>query len=68
MDKMLLDELLMLNASEKLALIEELYKSLDKPDPEVDKAWLDVAADRQAAVLKGEAKLISSDEVFGKYR
>ena len=68
MDKMLLDELLMLNASEKLALIEELYKSLDKPDPEVDKAWLHVAADRQSAVLKGEAKLISSDEVFGKYR
>ena len=68
MDKMLLEEVLMLNASEKLALIEELYKSLDKPDPEVEKAWLDVAADRQSAVLKGEATIISSDEVFGKYR
>ncbi|NTV66949.1 MAG: addiction module protein [Chlorobaculum sp.] len=68
MDKTLLEEVLMLNASEKLALIEVLYESLDKPDPEVDKAWLDVAAERQAAVLKGEARLISSDEVFGKYR
>jgi len=68
MDKTLLDEILMLNASEKLALIEVLYESLDKPDPEVDKAWLDVAAGRQAAVLRGEAKLIAPDEVFGKYR
>jgi hypothetical protein len=68
MNKMLLDEVLMLNASEKLALIEVLYKSLDKPDPEVDKAWVDVAANTQAAFFKGEAKLISSDEVFGKYR
>jgi hypothetical protein len=68
MDKTLLEEVLMLNASEKLALIEVLYESLDKPDPEVDKAWLDVAAERHAAVLKGEARLISSDEVFGKYR
>jgi predicted nucleic acid-binding protein len=68
MDKTLLEEVLMLNASEKLALIEVLYESLDKSDPEVDKAWLDVAAERQAAVLKGEARLISSDEVFGKYR
>jgi len=67
-DKMLLEEVLMLNASEKLALIEVLYESLDKSDPEVDKAWLNVAAERQAAVLNGDARLISSDEVFGKYR
>jgi len=68
MDKALLEEVLILNASEKLALIDALYESLDKPDPEVDKAWLEVAAERQAAVLKGEAKFISLDEVFGKYR
>lgn len=68
MDKALLEEVLILNATDKLALIDALYESLDKSDPEVDKAWLEVAAERQAAVLKGDAKLITSDEVFGKYR
>ena len=67
MDKALFDRVLQLNAGEKLTLIEVLYKSLDRPDPEVDRHWLDVAADRQSSVVKGDARLIPASEVFGKY-
>lgn len=68
MNKALIDQAMQLNASEKLALIEVLYHSLDKPDPEVDRAWLEVATQRQASVMRGEAKLIPAAEVFGKYQ
>ena len=68
MNTALIDQAMQLNASEKLTLIEALYQSLDKPDPEVDRAWREVAAQRHASVERGEAKLIPASEVFGKYQ
>lgn len=68
MDKSLLDEALNLEDSEKLALIDELYNSLDKPDPEIEDAWLKEAIARREAYLNGKARLVPMDEVFGKYQ
>jgi len=68
MDKLLVDNALRLDDSDKLSLIEELYRSLDKPDPEVDEAWLNEAKKRLQAVREGKARLIPMSEVFGKYQ
>ena len=68
MDKALIDQAMQLNASGKLTLIEMLDHSLDKPDPEVDRAWRDVATQRQDAVLRGRAQLIPGSEVLAHYR
>src|SRR5690349_23602819 len=37
-----------LSPSDRIALIEEVLESLDKPDPEVERLWLKEAADRLA--------------------
>lgn len=68
MDKSLLDKALNLEDSEKLALIDELYDSLDRPDPEIEDAWLKEAIARREAHLRGKAKLVPMEEVFGKYQ
>jgi hypothetical protein len=41
---------------------------LDKPDPEIDKAWAKEALRRQKEMRSGKVKALTMDEVFGKYR
>ncbi len=49
----------------KLALTDEPNKSLDKPDPKIDETWINEAVARREAYLRGEARLIPIEEVFG---
>lgn len=68
MNKSFVEKALRLDPSEKLALIDALYNSLDKPDPEIERAWINEAVARREAYLRGEGKLISMDEVFEKFK
>ncbi|HET9049092.1 MAG TPA: addiction module protein [Chiayiivirga sp.] len=55
---------LRLKASERYALLEMLQKSLDKPDPEVDRVWIEEAERRLQAYREGKLEVISMEEVF----
>ena len=49
---------LKLKSIEKIHLVEKILSSLDKPDPEIEKAWAKEAAARFTAYEKGELKTI----------
>ena len=64
----LLKDLLTLSPQEKAFIIEELLKSLDEPDAEIDKLWKQESEARIDAYEEGSLKSLSSEEVFSKYK
>ena len=56
-----------LPASDRVRLVEILLTSLDKPDPEIDRAWAEECKRRRDRYLRGEATTLDADEVLAKY-
>ena len=61
------EEVLALKPLEKLQLIDELLLSLDQPDPELDKIWLEESEKRMAAYETGRTNATDVYEVLAKY-
>ena len=57
-----------LTDNEKLSVVNYLLEELDKPDPEIDKAWAKEAVRRQKDMRSGKTKTLSYEEVFGKHK
>ena len=60
----LLEQALTLNINERTKLIDELFKSIDKPDEEIDQIWADEADKRLEAYRKGEIKAVPMENIF----
>lgn len=60
----LLEQALALNVNERTKLIDELFKSIDKPDEEIDQIWADEADKRLEAYQKGELKAVPMENIF----
>ena len=60
----LLEQALTLNVNERTKLIDELFKSIDKPDEEIDQIWTDEAEGRLEAYRKGELKVVPMENIF----
>ena len=60
----LLEQALTLNVNERTKLIDELFKSIDKPDEEIDQIWADEANKRLEAYRKGEIKAVPMEDIF----
>ena len=60
-----LDEL---SDNEKLLILNYLVQELDRPNPEIDKAWTKEALRRQKEMRSGKTKTFTHEEVFGKYK
>ena len=56
-----------LPTEERIAVIDSLLRTLNRPSPEIDKAWIKVAKARLAELRSGKVKAIPGDEVFAKY-
>lgn len=56
---------LKLDPAERFELVDQLLHSLDRPDPEIDRIWLDEAEHRLAAYHAGKIKGIAAEEIFG---
>jgi len=56
-----------LSDNEKLVVVNYLLEGLDKPDPEIDKAWIKEVQRRRKEMKSGKVKALSFDEVFSKY-
>jgi hypothetical protein len=52
--------------SEERYIIENLIKSLNVPDEEIDKIWIEESQKRLTAYKEGAAKTVLYDQVFGK--
>lgn len=57
-----------LSAEEREVLIAALQTTLDPPDPEWERTWLEECRDRIAAIEQGEMKLVDGDEVMARAR
>jgi len=64
--KTLISELLHLKPAERFIVIEVLIRSLDVPDPEIEKSWAIEAEKRLAAYKAGKLETISFEDMFGK--
>jgi len=62
----IIDEALALKPHERYILIEKLNDSLNMPNPEVEKAWIEESIRRSQAYERGELEIVSYEEVFGK--
>ena len=65
-DNILIEKILELNPQDKIVLIEALVTSLDKPDSEMSKKWIQEAEARLKAHRDGKTKGISAEEIFGE--
>ena len=62
------EQALSLDPIAKVQLIDELMQSLDIPNKELDKLWLEEAENRMTAYNNGEMKAVPAEEVFAKYK
>jgi len=62
--KTIISKALNLKPAEKSILIEALLKSLDAPDPKIEKIWAVEAEKRLKAYKTGKIKTISFEEMF----
>lgn len=64
--KKLIDEALSLPVEERALVADVLLKSLNKPDPEIDRKWTKIAQQRLEELRSGKIKPITGDEVFDR--
>ena len=64
--KTIISKALHLKPAEKTLVIEALLKSLDVPDPKIEKIWAAEAEKRLKAYKAGKIKTISFEELFAK--
>lgn len=61
----ILESALRLRPAERFAVVEGLLRSLDVPDPDLDRIWAEEALHRLHAYRAGELKSIPMEEIFG---
>ncbi|HMO46426.1 MAG TPA: addiction module protein [Rubrivivax sp.] len=62
----LLQSALKLDPVERFALAEDILRSLDRPDPEIDRLWIEEAERRLAAYRTGQVQGIAAADVVGE--
>ena len=58
---------LKLEPVERFELVDQILHSLDKPDPDMDRIWLEEAERRLTAYRAGKVSGIPAEEIFGKF-
>lgn len=64
--KKLIDEALSLPVEDRALIADSLLKSLNMPDPDIDKKWKEIAKRRLGELRSGEVKPIPGNGVFDK--
>jgi putative addiction module component (TIGR02574 family) len=64
--KDLIAEAVSLPVEERALVVDSLLRSLNAPEPEIDKKWAAVAKHRLQQLKSGEITAVSGDEVFKK--
>ncbi len=61
----IVDLALHLKAAERYEVAERIMQSLDKPDAEIERIWVEEALHRARACDEGRMKTLSFEAVFG---
>lgn len=65
--ELLLENTLKLHPNERALLADELLKSLESPNPEIDEIWREEAVKRYKAYKENKIKATSVQDVLAKY-
>jgi putative addiction module component (TIGR02574 family) len=57
-----------LPVEQRALVVESLLRSLNPPDPEIDRKWADVAKRRLEELRSGRVKPVPGEEVFARIR
>ena len=57
-----------LPVEERAMVIDSLLRTLNPPDPEIDRQWIDAAKRRLAELRSGEVKSIPGEDVFSRVK
>lgn len=57
-----------LPVEDRALVVESLLRSLNPPDPEIDKKWADVAKRRLDELRSGRVTPVPGEEVFARIR
>jgi hypothetical protein len=55
-----------LPVEERALLVDSLLRTLNAPDPDIDRAWAEVAKQRLAGIRSGRVTPVPGDEVLSK--
>jgi hypothetical protein len=62
----LIEAVVSLPVEERAVVADSVLRSLNAPEPEMDRKWAQVAQRRLAELRSGEVRPIPGEEVFGK--
>ncbi|MCQ8105286.1 addiction module protein [Methylomonas sp. SURF-2] len=66
--KQLIDEAVSLPVEARVLVVDSLLRSLNRPEPELDKPWVEVAKRRLAEIRNGSVVAVPGQDVFEKIR
>jgi putative addiction module component (TIGR02574 family) len=66
--KELIEAVVSLPVEERAIVADSVLRSLNAPDPEIDREWAQVAQRRLAEVRSGKVTAVPGKEVFAKIR
>ncbi|MFH0771726.1 MAG: addiction module protein [Candidatus Omnitrophota bacterium] len=64
--KTIISKAINLRPAERFIIIDALIRSLDMPDPKIEKAWLKETQKRLKAYKLGKLQTVLFEDVFGK--
>ena len=60
----IIDEAISLPVEQRTQVVESILASLNQPQPDIDKLWLEVAEKRLTQMQDGTVETFSEEEVF----
>jgi putative addiction module component (TIGR02574 family) len=57
-----------LPVEDRAFVVDQLLRTLNRPDPEIDQKWLEIAQRRLDELRSGKVKAVPGEEVFEKVR
>jgi putative addiction module component (TIGR02574 family) len=64
----IIDEAAALPVEKRAMVVDSLLRSMNAPDPEMDRQWASVAKRRLDELRSGRVKAVAGEEVFGRVR
>ena len=61
----LLEQVRALDPQKRLELVDAVLQSLDRPDPDIDRVWLEEAKKRLDAHRAGKVRGVAAEDIFG---
>lgn len=66
--KEIIEEATLLPLEERAIVVDSLLRTLNPPDSEIDRAWVELAKLRMAELRSGRVKPVPGDHVFSQIK